>query len=165
MKKILALGVAWIFTNIAFSQQVSSMRYPEPVFCTADYTPVCAQQTLYCIKAPCPQPEPKTYSNACQAWIDNAKILYKWTCEKPASNTTIDNPYLQKRVTALETNLINYAYLNNLNDSDIVLILEQGIAKIENTLMTSRMLPWRYAQYLFQKKVFQYTKAIFEKNY
>lgn len=54
---------------------------PLPVACTMQYDPVCAQQTINCIQAPCPQPEPKTYGNSCTAGAAGAKILYVGECE------------------------------------------------------------------------------------
>lgn len=58
----------------------------EPVACTREYIPVCAQpkmskckEWMSCIMV---MPSPKTYWNDCSARAEWAEILYKWECWK-----------------------------------------------------------------------------------
>ncbi len=51
---------------------------PRPEMCTMDFDPVCgySEQTIYCIRAPCPPiVTKKTYGNACTACADS-KVTY-----------------------------------------------------------------------------------------
>jgi hypothetical protein len=52
------------------------------VACTMEYSPVCGQQTINCVKAPCPQPEPKTFGNKCAMNAAGANYLYSGECKK-----------------------------------------------------------------------------------
>ena len=60
-----------------------------PQICTTQYEPVCAQKTIYCIQAPCPQPELETFSNSCVAKSQGANIVHMGECE------TIDEEEIQ----------------------------------------------------------------------
>lgn len=54
----------------------------QPVICTMDYTPVCAEVQVQCIKAPCP-PIKETFGNKCQMDANKlATFLYTWECMK-----------------------------------------------------------------------------------
>lgn len=53
-----------------------------PKVCTLEYAPVCGQEEINCITAPCPQPEPKTYGNKCGLTAAGAKYLYAGECKK-----------------------------------------------------------------------------------
>ncbi len=54
-------------------------------FCTMQYDPVCAEKQVQCVSAPC-EPILKTYSNACFANLDKAKVLYKGECKTKISD-------------------------------------------------------------------------------
>ena len=57
-----------------------------------EYAPVCAEKQVQCARAPCP-PILKTYSNACFALSDGAKIIYSGECKaKPKP----DKPLIPK---------------------------------------------------------------------
>lgn len=62
--------------------------------CTTQYDPVCAQPPMpKCSDNPmisCMQvmPEPKTYSNSCQAGLEKATFLYKWECKIATSSSS-----------------------------------------------------------------------------
>lgn len=53
----------------------------QPVMCTMDYTPVCAEVQVQCIKAPCP-PIKETFGNTCQMDANKlARFLYTGECK------------------------------------------------------------------------------------
>lgn len=53
----------------------------QPVICTMDYTPVCAEVQVQCIKAPCP-PIKETFGNKCQMDANKlATFLYTGECK------------------------------------------------------------------------------------
>lgn len=58
----------------------------EPIACTMEYAPVCAEKQVVCITAPC-NPVQQTYGNKCSAKADGAKVLYEGEC-RPSGNTT-----------------------------------------------------------------------------
>lgn len=47
--------------------------------CPREYDPVCASLQVQCVKAPCP-PINTTFSNACEAQKEGARILYEGEC-------------------------------------------------------------------------------------
>ncbi len=81
----------------AFPLVVKESEKPLPIdrddiMCPMVYDPVCGQQVINCIQAPCPQPEPKTYSNGCVAGQNGAKILYEGQCAVKAEVPEIVKP-------------------------------------------------------------------------
>lgn len=63
-----------------------SISAADQVMCTMQYDPVCAEKQVVCIKAPC-YPIQQTYGNACTAWADGAKVLYKGECKSDVLST------------------------------------------------------------------------------
>lgn len=52
----------------------------EPTVCTMDYTPVCGEVQVQCIKAPC-DPVQQTFGNRCQLDAAKARFLYNGECQ------------------------------------------------------------------------------------
>jgi hypothetical protein len=67
-----------------------------PIFCTADYAPVCGQidTGIRCITTPCPSFEEKTYSNKCTLSVAKATFLYEGECKESSEKET------EKEITA-----------------------------------------------------------------
>lgn len=72
-----------------------------PVACTMEYAPVCGEKTIYCIKAPCPQPR-VTYGNKCQLNAAKAKFLYSGECKKEEVKKPTTEEALKAKVLQLE---------------------------------------------------------------
>lgn len=96
----LALALATFGNLNAFAQETSNIDWVKNIMCTMQYDPVCAQKEVQCIKAPC-EPVEQTYWNACMAWGDWAKVLYKWECE------------VNSKKNQLEWNEYKLAYFND----------------------------------------------------
>jgi hypothetical protein len=72
-----------------------------PVACTLEYAPVCGEQVVYCIKAPCP-PIKTTYGNRCQLNAAKAKFLYNGECKKDEVKKPVTEEILKARIAQLE---------------------------------------------------------------
>jgi hypothetical protein len=72
-----------------------------PVACTMEYAPVCGEQVVYCIKAPCP-PVKTTYGNKCSMVAAKAKFLYSGECKK---EEVVKKDYTAKDYKAMITRL------------------------------------------------------------
>jgi hypothetical protein len=71
------------------------------VACTMEYAPVCGEQIVYCIKAPCP-PIKTTFGNKCQLNAAKAKYLYSGECKKTEVKKPTTEEVLKARVAQLE---------------------------------------------------------------
>lgn len=80
MKKIVWFFIFFLLTWLVNAQEM---------MCTMEYSPVCAEKQVQCIKAPC-FPIKQTYWNSCMAKWDNAKILYNWECLESNVEKKID---------------------------------------------------------------------------
>ena len=145
---ILCIALATFWSLNVFGQQTTKIDWAKDIMCTMQYDPVCWQKDW----------NQTTYWNSCSAWVDWAEILYKWEC---IENNEKVSPYLKYRSIKLQNHLIKYQNANSLTNEEITQILQSWVEKIDNILMTSRMLPWKYAQLLFQKKLFEYTRDTF----
>lgn len=66
----------------------------DPIMCTMEYAPVCAEVQIQCIKAPC-YPIQQTFWNACSAWRN--KVLYTGECDDYV-DINLYNTYLTKEL-------------------------------------------------------------------
>lgn len=61
---------------------ITTPQEANPVACTMDYNPVCADVQVECIRAPCP-PIKQTFGNRCTMNANpKATFLYTWECAK-----------------------------------------------------------------------------------
>jgi len=68
--------------------------------CTANYSPVCGEIEVQCIKAPCP-PIRETYSNDCQAHKAGAKIVQQGVCTlRVEDQVTVTTPIDGQKITS-----------------------------------------------------------------
>lgn len=80
---------------------LDSRKPTSQVICTLEYKPVCGQQAVYCIKAPCPQSK-VTYSNKCRLIAAKAKYLYDGECKKEDLKKPTTEDALMARIAQLE---------------------------------------------------------------
>lgn len=73
----------WIIVLLGwFALSWISLASEDIVACTMDYTPVCAEVQVQCIKAPCPAIK-ETFWNKCMMNANKlAKFLYEWECKE-----------------------------------------------------------------------------------
>ena len=64
---------------IAFLLLWFSSTQAQDIMCTMEYTPVCGEIQVQCIKAPCP-PIQQTYGNTCMADAAGAKVVSRGEC-------------------------------------------------------------------------------------
>lgn len=75
-KTLLSLWMLFLATT-----WLSFANVEEPVACTMDYNPVCAEVQVQCVTTPC-DPVKQTFGNKCAMTANkNAKFLYEWECK------------------------------------------------------------------------------------
>ncbi|HEY5713986.1 MAG TPA: hypothetical protein VIT68_01410 [Candidatus Gracilibacteria bacterium] len=68
---------------------------PNTAECADMWAPQCGRKTINCITYPCPEAEPKTYSNICELKKDGALLLYTGACndyDSPLACSEAYNP-------------------------------------------------------------------------
>lgn len=69
-------------TDLTGTANIPLEENQNPVMCTMEYMPVCAEVAVQCVRAPCP-PIKETFGNRCMMNANKlAKFLYTWECMK-----------------------------------------------------------------------------------
>lgn len=117
----------------------------EPRICTMEYTPVCAEVTLQCVKAPC-YPIQQTFSNTCSAWEN--PVLFQWECSSYL-NTDAYSKYESKREAVQKIlSELNINILEKMNES-----LDQKIEAVKLSRIAVEVQKERITKYAFIKSV------------
>ncbi len=77
-----------LYNGVCRGEESVSPR--EDMMCTMEYAPVCGEISVQCITTPCESIK-QTYSNSCNAKMNNAHVLYEGKC-KNFPPTTDPNP-------------------------------------------------------------------------
>lgn len=112
--------------------------------CTMQYDPVCGEQQVQCIKAPC-YPIKKTYWNACMANFD---YLYTWEC-----SGFVDNILYKKfqKYTIKYTNVLEKFDDEKLEK--IIVIIDKRIQATKNSKIAKQVQVERITAYTFLKEI------------
>jgi hypothetical protein len=117
----------------------------EPRICTMDYTPVCAEVQVQCIKAPCPAVT-QTFGNACSAW-DN-KILFQGACSSYMNDSLYKK--LDPKREAVQ-NIISKLSTKTLVKMNVM--LDQKIEMTKMSRIAVEMQKERITTYAFIKSI------------
>ena len=117
----------------------------EPMMCTMEYAPVCAEVQVQCVKAPC-YPVKQTFGNTCSAGKN--PILFQWECSSYL-NEDIYNKYEPKREAVQKLiSKANYKTLVKMNE-----LLDQKIEMVKMSRIAVEMQKERITKYAFIKSV------------